>query len=77
MNQAEKLSPFGHQLLDKRKFLGSTAGMTMGALGLSSFLLQTIQLNLVENHPSDRVLTLTAHMHRGVPIFKCLRKGFL
>ena len=38
MNQAEKLSPFGHQLLDKRKFLGSTAGMTMGALGLSKLL---------------------------------------
>ena len=38
MNQAEKLSPFGHQLLDKRKFLSSTAGMTMGALGLSKLL---------------------------------------
>jgi hypothetical protein len=37
MNEAEKLSPHGQALLDRRGFLRGT-GMTMGALGLSQLL---------------------------------------
>ena len=37
MNEAEKISPFGSRLLDRRNFLKNT-GMTLGGLGLAQLL---------------------------------------